>query len=135
MSLRAARVRNWVAQGALYSGLVVIVLAIVLNVLSPRLSSSGLPPELVKRYSSAGPVGATLLLLFVGGALVLSGLALRPSHPEPTRLARAHFGTTAPMFTPPDPGEVEPAMTPSGRVILRTQKYLTNKPTDPRDFM
>jgi hypothetical protein len=105
-------------------GLCVIVVAPVLNVVWDRLSETGkLPHSLESLYATAGKTGVTGALVCIGFSVMLLGLsAPRPQPiappPPPAR------GVAVPLYTPPEPNEIEPNVSSTGRVVLRTARYL-----------
>jgi hypothetical protein len=125
------RVRAWAGLGAFFCGLGVIVSAVIFNVWYDRLSeTSALPPVIANLYASSGKGGVTATFAVVGLSIMFLGMAI-PRTPRDKPAPRLRLGTVVPMFTPPDPNESEPSVAPSGRVILRTQRYVPDQPAVP----
>jgi hypothetical protein len=122
MKTAADRARVWVGLAAFVGGLAVIVAAAVLNVLSDRQSAASMPQFLTDLYATSGKTGVTLMLVLLGCTIVSLGLAVpRPRRAPP---APTYRRVAVPLYTPPETNGPEPEVTFSGRVVLRTQKYL-----------
>ncbi len=129
MATVSARSRRWAGNGAFYVGLSVIGAAAVLNVAYDRLSWIGpevMPQFLSHMYDTSGKTSVTIAFVALGLSIMLLGFAFPRTDNPPAETDPQPAGPGV-VYYAVDEGSNASGLTPSGRVVLRTQQYMRKK--------